>query len=151
MSKTTSSISMTHVACESKLRSIVRPSVHPRPGNLVAIRSAVVYYVRDARAFSAGIKCRHCIFSCILVRHVWRPFYVNHSYHLTNGRCLSMYARPNISKSSIISPKVSTLGLGPRRTYIAYFMLAHFSSNCYCLINSHPQFYSHGMMHTEIS
>ena len=62
MSKTTctSSISMTHVACESKLRSIVRSSVHPRLRNSVAIMSAVVYYVRAARSFSAGIKFRHC-------------------------------------------------------------------------------------------
>ena len=62
MSRTTSSMPMTHVtlACESKLRSIVRSSVHPRPGNWVAIGNAVVYYVRAARAFSAGIKCWHC-------------------------------------------------------------------------------------------
>ena len=53
---------MTHVACESKLRSSVRSSVHPRPGNWVAIESAVVYHIRAARAFSAGIKCRHCIY-----------------------------------------------------------------------------------------
>ena len=60
MSKTKTSISMTHVACRSKLRPIVRSSVHPRPGNRVAIRSTVVYYSRAAHAFSAGIKCRHC-------------------------------------------------------------------------------------------
>ena len=54
MSKSTS---MTNVACESKLRSVVRSSVHPCPGKWVAIRREVVYYVN---AFSAGIKCRHC-------------------------------------------------------------------------------------------
>ena len=31
------------------------------PGNWVAIRHAVVYNARAAYAFSAGIKCRHCI------------------------------------------------------------------------------------------
>ena len=52
---------MTHAACESKLRSVVRSSMHPYPGNWLAIGRAVVYYAWAARAFSAGIKCRHCI------------------------------------------------------------------------------------------
>ena len=51
---------MTHEACESKLRSVVRSSMHPYPGNWVAIALAVVYYAWAAHAFSAGIKCRHC-------------------------------------------------------------------------------------------
>ena len=51
---------MTHEACESKLRSVVRSSVHPYPGNWVAIGRAVVYYAWAARTFSAEIKCRHC-------------------------------------------------------------------------------------------
>ena len=38
------SISMTHVACESKLRSVARSSLQPCPGNWVAIERAVVYY-----------------------------------------------------------------------------------------------------------
>ena len=41
---------MTHVACESNLRSVVGSSMHP-----------VVYYAPAAQALSAGIKCRHCI------------------------------------------------------------------------------------------
>ena len=62
---------MTHEACESKLRSVVRSSMHPYPGSWVAIERAVVYYGWAARAFSAGIKCRHCItarpdvFTCV--------------------------------------------------------------------------------------
>ena len=48
---------MTHEACESKLRSVVRSSMHPYPGNWVAIWRAVVYYACAARSFSAGIKC----------------------------------------------------------------------------------------------
>ena len=36
---------MTHVACESTLRSVVRSSMHPCPGNWMAIGCAVVYYV----------------------------------------------------------------------------------------------------------
>ena len=52
----------THVACESKLRSVVRSCMHPFPGNLVAIGRAVVYYACAAYAFSAGIKCRHCTY-----------------------------------------------------------------------------------------
>ena len=51
---------MTHVACESKLRSFVRSSMHLCPGNVVAIGRAFVYNARAAHIFSAGIKCRHC-------------------------------------------------------------------------------------------
>ena len=52
---------MTHVSCDSKLCSIVRSSMHSCPENWVAIRCAVVHYAWSAHAFSAGIKCRHCI------------------------------------------------------------------------------------------
>ena len=52
---------MTH-ECESKLRSVVRSSMQTYPGNRVAIGRAVVYYAWAAREFSAGIKCRHCIY-----------------------------------------------------------------------------------------
>ena len=34
--------------------------MHLCPGNVVAIGRGVVYYVRAAQTFSAGIKCRHC-------------------------------------------------------------------------------------------
>ena len=51
---------MTHEACKSKLRSVVRSSMHPYPGNRVAMGRAVMYYAWAARQFSAGIKCRHC-------------------------------------------------------------------------------------------
>ena len=51
---------MTHESCESKLRSVVRLSMHPYPGNPMAIGRAVVYYAWAAREFSTGIKCRHC-------------------------------------------------------------------------------------------
>ena len=36
--------------------------MHPCPGNLVTIGCVVVYSARHARAFSAGINCRHCIY-----------------------------------------------------------------------------------------
>ena len=62
MSNNRPSTSMTHVACETKLRSFVRSSMHICPGNVVAIGRAVVYYARAAHIFSAGIKCRHCSF-----------------------------------------------------------------------------------------
>ena len=52
---------MTDIACMSKLYSVVNSSMHPYPGNWVAIKCAVVYYARAALAFSAGIKCRHCM------------------------------------------------------------------------------------------
>ena len=55
------STSMTHVACESKLDSVVRSPMHPCPGKWVAIGRVVVYYARVAHAFSAGIKYRHCM------------------------------------------------------------------------------------------
>ena len=58
---------MTHEACKSKLRSVVRSSMHPYPGNRVAIGRAVVYYAWAARQLSAGIKCRHCITSYYLL------------------------------------------------------------------------------------
>ena len=52
--------SMPKVACESKLPSLVRYSIHPCPGNWVAIERPVVYYVRATQAFSAEIKCLQC-------------------------------------------------------------------------------------------
>ena len=51
---------MTNVACDSKLRSVVKSSMHPFIGNWMAIGRAVVYYAQAAHTFSAGIKCRHC-------------------------------------------------------------------------------------------
>ena len=35
--------------------------MYPCPLSRVAIERVFVYYARAARAFSAGIKCRHCI------------------------------------------------------------------------------------------
>ena len=61
MSTSKQSTAMTHTACKLKLRSVVWSSMHPSPGNYVAIGSKVVYYARAAHAFSAGIKCQHCI------------------------------------------------------------------------------------------
>ena len=58
---------MIHEACESTLRSVVRSSMHPYPGNWVAIRRAVVYYAWAAHEFSAGIKCRHCRNVCMFI------------------------------------------------------------------------------------
>ena len=46
------------VACELKLLSVVRSSMHTYPGNWVAIGRAVVYCARSVQAFSAGIKCQ---------------------------------------------------------------------------------------------
>ena len=40
--------------------------MHACPGNLVAIRHAVVYYARAVHAFSAGIKCWHYKFDGLL-------------------------------------------------------------------------------------
>ena len=53
---------MTHVACETKLNSVARSSMHPCLGNCVAIWRAVVYCAWTAHAFSAGIKCRYCTY-----------------------------------------------------------------------------------------
>ena len=49
---------MSHVACEYKLWSIVRSSMHQR--NWVEIKHAVVYYAQAAHTFSAGIRSQHC-------------------------------------------------------------------------------------------
>ena len=35
--------------------------MHPWPGNWVAIGHVVVHYASAVRAFSAGVKYRHCI------------------------------------------------------------------------------------------
>ena len=35
--------------------------MHPRPTKWVTIGRAVVYYAQEVYAFSAGIKCRHCM------------------------------------------------------------------------------------------
>ena len=59
MSKLKPSTLMTHIACELKLRSVLRLSMHPCPGNHVTIGCVVVYYTWDANAFSAGIECRY--------------------------------------------------------------------------------------------
>ena len=37
---------MTHVACELKLRSIMKSLMYPCPGNWVAIGRTVIYYAR---------------------------------------------------------------------------------------------------------
>ena len=50
------SISMTQVACEPKLRPVVRSFMHP----WVAIGCAVVYNARAVHAFNAGVTCRQC-------------------------------------------------------------------------------------------
>ena len=67
MTKRQTSTSMAHVACESKLRLLVRSSMHPCPGNWVAIGCAVVYYARSTHTFSAVIKCCIVGISCIHV------------------------------------------------------------------------------------
>ena len=51
------------VACEPKLRSVVRSDVHQCPRNWMEIGRAVVYYAWSDQALSAGIKCRHCTLS----------------------------------------------------------------------------------------
>ena len=60
MSKNKPCTSMAHIACESKLPSVLRSSMHSCSGNWVAIGCAVVCYARTAHTLSAGIKCRHC-------------------------------------------------------------------------------------------
>ena len=62
--------SMTHVAWESKLHSVVKLFLHPCPGNRLTIGRAVVFYGRAAQAFSAGIKCRHCASTFWVVQNV---------------------------------------------------------------------------------
>ena len=41
--------------------------MHPRPENWVEIGRAVVYYARADQIFSAGIKCRHCMYVLTLM------------------------------------------------------------------------------------
>ena len=54
---------MSQVACESKLRSVIRSSIHPCQCNWVGIGHTVVKYAQAAHAFSAGIKCWDCMFA----------------------------------------------------------------------------------------
>ena len=44
---------MTHVACKSNLRSVVRSSMYLYPENQIAIRRVVVYFGGAAHTFSA--------------------------------------------------------------------------------------------------
>ena len=52
--KLSTSMAHVHVNCESKLRSVVRSSMHPFPDNWVAIGRAVMY-ARTAHVFIAGM------------------------------------------------------------------------------------------------
>ena len=70
MSKNKPDTSMSQVSSESKLRSVVSSSMHPCPGNWVAIGSAVVYYPRAAQAFDSGIRYRHCRNTCLSCLHL---------------------------------------------------------------------------------
>ena len=60
------------VACEPKLRSVVRSHMHPCPGNWVEIGRAVMYHARGDQAFSAGIKCWHCTLFLYIVFNPYR-------------------------------------------------------------------------------
>ena len=63
--------STTYVACKSKLRSVVRSSMHPCLGNWVAIGRAVVYYARAAHTlqeFNAGTVVECIATDCTLPR-----------------------------------------------------------------------------------
>ena len=59
--QTKPSTPMSHIVYKPQLRSVSRSSMHPCPGNWVAIKHAVVYHARASHAFSAGFKCRLCI------------------------------------------------------------------------------------------
>ena len=61
MSKNKPSLSMTHAACGSKVKSdAIHVSIYPYPENRLVIRRAVVYYAWAAHLLSE-IKCRHCM------------------------------------------------------------------------------------------
>ena len=72
MSENGPSTLMTHVVCKSKLLSGVWSSTHPYLGTWVAIGRAEVYYARAA--FSALIKCQHCIWFVSPVSTCTSPF-----------------------------------------------------------------------------
>ena len=105
---------MTNVACESKLRSVVRSSMHPCRENYMAIRRAVVYYDQATHAFSEEIKCRHCI----IHRDLWRNF--GHLVHsiATRGTVVEVDIFPTdlLGHRSAIYPQGRTFkyGLGGR-------------------------------------
>ena len=61
MSENKPDTTMTHVAFESKLRSVVRSSMYTCPGNWLTIEHGVVYYAWAVHAFCVKIECRHCI------------------------------------------------------------------------------------------
>ena len=61
MSKNKPNTLMTHGDYEPKLRSVVRPSMHPYPGNWLAIVHAVVYHALAVSEFRAEIRCGYCI------------------------------------------------------------------------------------------
>ena len=51
-----------HINDPCILRSKVPVKLHPCQGNWAAIVRAIGYYARAAHAFSAGIKCRYCMY-----------------------------------------------------------------------------------------
>ena len=92
LSKNMLSTSMPHVACKSKLRSFVRSSVHPCPGNWVAIERLVVHYTRSDHPFGAGIKCRHCICTSNLGEQ-----FQSHDHMLNNRKHVTCLTIGNMS------------------------------------------------------
>ena len=82
ISKYNPKTSMAIVACESKSRSVVRPSVHPCPGNWwkAGVRSCIMpmHLVQELNVF---IVCFSCIFIiCHDRKHVIYTFIVFHVY-----------------------------------------------------------------------
>ena len=61
---------MSHVACESKIRSVIRSSIHQYQGHWVAFGHTVVYHARAAHTFRAGINCRHRNIVVIIVDYI---------------------------------------------------------------------------------
>ena len=88
MSKNKPNTSMTHVAYDLKLRSVVRSSMHPCQHNWFAVGRAVVFYVQAAHAFSAGITRWHVsTYIALIYLHVASLAVYTKTYNILKYEC----------------------------------------------------------------
>ena len=66
---------------QSKVRSVLRSSMHPYHENWVAIGRAVVHYALTACSFSTGIKCKHCSFLVLYHTHAHIPNHISQQHN----------------------------------------------------------------------
>ena len=76
--------------------------MHPRPENWVSTGRVVVYFVRDAPAFGAGIKCLYCRYYAILFR-LFKPCEPGMRSCILSGVPLHLVQELNVCTVGIMS------------------------------------------------